>query len=150
MISKALEEYVKAMYVLNRQNGQIRVTDVANKMNISKASVNKAVKNLKEEGMLDYEAYGDIKLTKSGEELAQKLLEAYDIGVLFFRDVLGLEEGEATKNAEGLKSSISDEAFNKLARYVHKELNLKDLNCLYDINNERCRACVKRGKNKLE
>ena len=144
MISKSLEEYIKSMYILNRQNGQIRVTDVANKMNISKASVNKAVKNLKEEGMLDYEAYGDIKLTKSGEELAQKLLEAYDIGVLFFRDVLGLEEQEATKNAEGLKSSISDEAFNKLARYVHKELNLKDLNCLYDINNEKCRTCVKR------
>ena len=144
MISKSLEEYVKAMYVLNRQNGEIRVTDVANKMNISKASVNKAVKNLKEEGMLDYEAYGDIKLTKEGKELAQKLLEAYDIGFLFFRDVLGLEEEKAIENAEGFKSAISDEAFNKLARYVHKELNLKDLNCLYDINNEKCRTCVKR------
>lgn len=132
------------MYVLNRQNGEIRVTDVANKMNISKASVNKAVKNLKEEGMLDYEAYGDIKLTKEGEELAQKLLEAYDIGILFFRDVLGLEEEKAIENAESFKSAISDEAFNKLARYVHKELNLKDLNCLYDINNEKCRTCVKR------
>ena len=144
MISKSLEEYVKAMYVLNRQNGEIRVTDVANKMNISKASVNKAVKNLKEEGMLDYEAYGDIKLTKEGEELAQKLLEAYDIGILFFRDVLGLEGEKAIENAESFKSAISDEAFNKLARYVHKELNLKDLNCLYDINNEKCRTCVKR------
>ena len=144
MISKSLEEYVKAMYVLNMQNDEIRVTDVANKMNISKASVNKAVKNLKDEGMLDYKAYGDIKLTKSGEELAKKLLEAYDIGVLFFRDVLGLEEQEAIKNAESFKSSISDEAFNKLARYVHKELNLSDLNCLYDINNEKCRTCVKR------
>ena len=127
MVSKSLEEYVKAMYVLNRQNGEIRVTDVANKMNISKASVNKAVKNLKEEGMLDYEAYGDIKLTKEGEELAQKLLEAYDIGVLFFRDVLGLDEEKAIENAESFKSAISDEAFNKLARYVHKQLNLKDL-----------------------
>ena len=121
MISKSLEEYVKAMYVLNRQNGQIRVTDIANKMNISKASVNKAVKNLNDEGMLNYEAYGDITLTKKGEELAQKLLEAYDIGVLFFKDVLGLDEEEANKNAEGLKTSISDKGFNALARYVHKE-----------------------------
>ena len=150
MISKSLEEYVKAMYILNRQTGQIRVTDIANKMNISKASVNKAVKNLKEEGMLDYKAYGDIKLTKSGEELAQKLLEAYDIGVLFFRDVLGLGENEAIKNAESLKSSISDEGFNALAKYVHKELNLSELNCLYDINNEKCRTCVKRKGEKDE
>ena len=146
MVSKALEEYVKAMYVLGQQNGQIRVTDIANKMNISKASVNKAVKNLKEEGMLDYEAYGEIKLTNEGENLAKKVLEAYDIGVLFFRDVLNLNEEQAIKDAEGLKTSISDEAFNSLARYVHKELNLSNLNCLYDINNEKCRTCVKRKK----
>ena len=146
MVSKALEEYVKAMYVLSKQNGQIRVTDIANKMNISKASVNKAVKNLKEEGMLDYEAYGEIKLTQEGENLAKKILEAYDIGVLFFRDVLNLNEEQAIKDAEGLKTSISDEAFNSLARYVHKELNLSNLNCLYDINNEKCRTCVKRKK----
>ena len=147
MISKAQEEYIKAMYVLNKQNGQIRVTDIANKMNISKASVNKAVKILKEEGMLNYEAYGDIELTSKGEELAKKILEAYDIGVLFFRDVLNLNEEQATKDAENLKTSISDEAFNALARYVHKELNLSELNCAYDINNERCRNCVRRVNN---
>ena len=144
MISKSNEEYLKAMYVLKSQNDSIRVTDVANKMNISKASVNKAVKLLKEEGMLNYEAYGDITLTEDGEDLAKKLLEAYDIGVLFFRDVLGMSEEQATQNAENLKNSITDEAFNSLARYVHKELGLHDLNCAYDINNERCRNCVKR------
>ena len=147
MITKSLEEYIKAMYVLKMQNGQIRVTDVANKLNVSKASVNKAVKNLKEEELVNYEAYGDIKLTNNGEELAKKVLEAYDIGVLFFRDVLGLDEEKATNEAEHLKSAISDEAFNSLARYVHKELNLSDLNCAYDINNERCRTCARRVTN---
>ena len=33
MISKALEEYLKTMYILKKQAGNIRVTDVANKMN---------------------------------------------------------------------------------------------------------------------
>ena len=76
--------------------------------------------------------------------MAKKLLEAFDIGILFFRDVLGLSEEEAQKNAENFKTAISDEAFNCLARYVHKQLNLSDLNCLYDINNEKCRTCIKR------
>lgn len=145
MISKSLEEYVKAMYLLKTQNGNIRVTDVANKMNISKASVNKAVKNLKDEKLVTYEAYGDIELTKTGEELAKKILEAYDIGILFFRDVLNMDEEQATIEAEKLKTAISDEAFNRLAKYVHKELNLTELNCAYDINNERCRTCIRRN-----
>ncbi len=144
MISKSHEEYLKAMYVLNRQNGSIRVTDVANKMNISKASVNKAVNILKDEGMLNYETYGDITLTEQGEELAKKILEAFDIGVLFFRDVLNMPEDKASEEAEHLKSAISDEAFNTLAKYVHKELNLSNLNCAYDINNAKCRTCIKR------
>ena len=55
MISKALEEYLKTMYVLQKQNGNIRVTDIANKMNCSKPSVNKAVNNLKEEKLVKYE-----------------------------------------------------------------------------------------------
>ena len=147
MISKALEEYLKSMYVLKKQTNEIRVTDIANKMNVSKASVNKAIKNLKDDGMLDYESYGEINLTKQGEDLAKKILEAYDISVLFFRDVLNMQVDKAIIEAEKLKSSISDEALNSLAKYVHKELNLTDLNCDYDINNERCRTCVRR-KNK--
>ena len=47
MISKATEEYLKTMYVLKKQNGNIRVTDIANKMSCTKPSVNKALKNLK-------------------------------------------------------------------------------------------------------
>ncbi len=145
MISKSNEEYLKAMYVLNRQIGIIRVTDIASKLNVSKASVNKAIKVLSENGMINYETYKNIELTKEGEELAKKLLEAYDIGVLFFRDVLGLNEEEANKNAENIKSVITDEAFNSLAKYVHKELNLSNLNCAYNINNEKCRTCIKRN-----
>ena len=132
------------MYLLKTQNGEIRVTDVANKMNISKASVNKAVKLLKDDGMLNYETYGEIELTPNGEEVAKKVLEAYDIGVLFFKDVLGMDEEKVIPEAEKLKTAISDEAFNQLARFVHKELGLHDLNCAYDINNARCRTCIKR------
>ncbi len=56
MISKALSEYLKTMYVLKKQNNEIRVTDIANKMNCTKPSVNKALKNLKEENLIKYEA----------------------------------------------------------------------------------------------
>jgi DtxR family Mn-dependent transcriptional regulator len=64
MISKALEEYLKTMYVLKKQNGNIRVTDIAIKMNCSKPSVNKAINNLKNNSLVNYESYGTIELTK--------------------------------------------------------------------------------------
>ena len=144
MISKALEEYLKTMYVLKKQNGNIRVTDIANKMQCTKPSVNKALNNLKEEELINYETYGAIELTEKGEDLAKKILEAYDIIYIFFKDVLNLEDDTAKKEAEKVKSSIDDETINKLAKYVHKVLGLRNLNCNYDINKEKCRSCIKR------
>lgn len=146
MISKSLEEYLKTMYVLKKQNGNIRVTDIAEKMNCTKPSVNKAIYNLKDNGLLNYESYGTIELTEEGEDLAKKILEAYDIVYLFFKDVLNLDKEEAEKEAEKIKSALSDNAINKLAKYVHQTLGLSNLNCNYDINKEKCRCCIKRTK----
>jgi DtxR family Mn-dependent transcriptional regulator len=148
MVSKSSEEYLKTMYLLKQQNGHIRVTDIAKKMNCTKPSVNKAVNNLKENGLLNYESYGTIELTKEGENLAKKVLETYDIVYLFLKDVLNLEDEEAEKEAEKIKSTLTDNTTNKLAKYVHQVLGLSDLNCNYDINQEKCRCCIKRTKNK--
>ena len=146
MISKALEEYLKTMYVIQIQNKEIRVTDIANQMNISKASVNKAINNLKENGLVYYETYGKIELTEKGTDLAKKILEAYDISYIFFKDVIGLDEEASKREAEKLKLTMEDNTINNLAKYVHKVLNLSDLNCDYDISKERCRMCQRRTK----
>ena len=144
MISKSLEEYLKTIYILKKQNGNIRVTDIAQKMNCTKPSVNKAINNLKNNKLVNYESYGSIELTEEGENLAKKILEAYDIVYLFLKEVLNLDKEEAEKEAEKIKLSIKDETINKLAKYVHKVLDLKSLDCNYDINKERCRSCARR------
>lgn len=144
MISKSLEEYLKTMYVLKKQNGNIRVTDIAKKMNCTKPSVNKAIYNLKDNGLVNYESYGTIELTQEGENLAKKVLEAYDIVYLFLKEVLNLKAEEAEKEAEKIKSSITDTTINELAKYVHKVLGLNNLDCDYDVNKERCRRCERR------
>lgn len=143
MISKALEEYLKTMYVLKKQNGDIRVTDIANKMKCSKPSVNKAINNLKENKLINYESYGTIELTDEGENLSKKILEAYDILYVFLKEVLGLNKEDAQSEAEKIKSVIDDNTLNKLAKYIHDVLDLNNLNCGYDINNEKCRSCAR-------
>lgn len=150
MVSKALEEYLKTMYVLKKQNGNVRVTDIANKMNCTKPSVNKALYNLKDNGLVNYESYGTIELTQKGENLAKKVLEAYDIVYVFLKDVLNLESKQAEKEAEKIKSSLEDDTINKLAKYVHSQLGLSNLDCDYDINKEKCRCCARRVKIKIK
>ena len=63
---------------------------------------------------------------------------------LFLKEVLNLSETNAKDEADKIKQSMSDETLNELAKFVHKELDLGNLDCSYNINNELCRSCVKR------
>ena len=140
-ISSSLEEYLKTIYVLKKQGQDIKVTTIANRMNCTKPSVNKAIKNLKANEMLEYEAYGEIRLTNKGEALAKKVLEAYDIVYVFLTEILEIPKEEAKEEAIRLKAVMNDNTLNMLTKYVYKILGVYNLNCNYDINEEKCRCC---------
>lgn len=142
------EEYLKTIYMLENTEKIARVTDIAKKLNKTKSTVNYSIKNLKEEGLINYETYGEIALTEEGKRKAQKILEAYDIVYVFLKEVLNLDDEKAKNEAEKIKSVATDETINKLARYVHEVLGLSNLNCNYDINQEKCRNCIKRTNSK--
>ena len=143
MISKSLQEYLKTIYIIQKQE-QPRVTNIAEKMNCTKASVNKSLKLLKEQGLINYEPYGQIEITEEGIKLAKKSLEANDIVYLFLKDVLGEEKDIAEQEAKEMKMVMKDTTLNKLAKYLHNELGLYSLDCGYDINNEHCIDCIRR------
>lgn len=145
MISKSQEEYLKTIYIIQKQDSQPRVTDIAEKMNCTKASVNKSLKILTEQKLIDYEPYGKIKLTEEGVKLAKKSLEANDIVYLFLKEILGEEKNIAEDEAKEMKMVMKDTTINKLAKYVHQELGLHSLDCGYDINNEHCIECARRN-----
>ncbi len=69
-------------------------------MNCRKPSVNKALKNLRENELVSYEIYGKIELTKSGEEIAKRVIEANDIIYLFLKDILKIDKESAKMEAE--------------------------------------------------
>lgn len=145
MISKSLEEYLKTIYIIQKQDEQPRVTEIAKKMNCTKASVNKSIKQLAEKKLVIYEPYRKIVITDEGEKLAKKSLEANDIVYLFLKDILGEEKNIAEEEAKNIKMVMNDTTLNKLAKYVHQQLGLHSLDCGYDINNEHCIDCARRN-----
>ena len=142
-LTDSQEEYLKTIYILEKNNKKIRVTDIAQKLNITKPSVNKAVKNLKELKLINYEAYGEIKLTNIGESLAKEIIKKQDILKTFLTDVLDIEPKKAEEEAKKMKYAISEETTQKLEIYIGKILDLGDLDCGYDETSEKCRNCVK-------
>lgn len=142
-LSNSKQEYLKTIYLLSNSGKKIRVTDIANRLKITKPSVNNALKELEKLNYVEYAAYKEIKLTKSGEIEAKKIIKKYDLLKLFLEEVLKIDEENASIEADNLKHAISKNTYEKLEEYVDEILNLKDIELCYNENNEKCKRCKK-------
>lgn len=150
-LTSSLEKYLKVIYLLLNTEKEAKVTTISKKLNCSKPSVNRALNTLRNESLIEYEAYGDITLTKKGKEIAKNIVKRYDTLKLFLTEVLEIEDELATIEAEHMKHSVSIETVDKLEAYINKILDLGDLECCYDSNNTKCKTCVKlTAKNRLK
>lgn len=149
-LTNSQEEYLKTIYLLEKNNRKVRVTDIAEKLKITKPSVNKGVNLLKEIGLVNYETYGNISLTEKGRNLAVEVIKREDILEMFLVEVLEINRKQAIEEAKSMKHAMSQETALKLDKYITEVLNLGDLDCGYDENSEKCRKCVKvTAKNRL-
>ena len=149
-LTNSQEEYLKTIYLLENNNKKVRVTDIAKKLKITKPSVNKGINVLKEIGLVNYKAYGDIMLTEKGKKLALSIIKRQDILEMFLVNVLEIQKDEAIEEAKALKHAISENTALRLNKYITEVLNLEELECGYNINNEKCRNCLRvTAKNRL-
>ena len=71
------EDYLEAIVMLGgTTDAPVRSVDVANKLGVSKASVNKAISALKEQELVVQPHYGDITLTEAGYAYGRSVLDS--------------------------------------------------------------------------
>ena len=86
-MTQANEDYLEAVYELaGGTDKPVRSVDLANKLKVSKASVNKAVSVLKANGYVEQEPYGDVFLTKRGAEYGRAVFRRHLNGRAFCSD----------------------------------------------------------------
>ncbi len=142
-LTNSQEEYLKVIYILEKSTGKSRVTDIAKKLKITKPSVNRAIKSLRDLDLIEYEVYGEINLTYKGEEIAKEIIKKHDIIKMFLVDILEVDEKDAEEEAKSMKYAMSPDTTKKLEKYISKIMDLGDLDCEYDKNNPKCQSCIK-------
>ena len=120
-VTESHEDYLEAIVMLGGTDKiAVRPVDVANKLGVSKASVNKAVSVLKEAGMLEQPYYGDITLTKKGYKYGKEVFERHKV-LTRFLVAIGVDEETADAEACMIEHDISEKTFQKWAAYVEKK-----------------------------
>ncbi len=120
-LSASSQDYLETILDLSHENNEIRSVDIAEKMNVSRASVNKAIGILKNLGYITQERYGCIMLTSSGKQAAVNIRERHDTLKYFFSEILGIEEELAEQDACRMEHAISKETFAAFKEYIKKE-----------------------------
>lgn len=117
--SESLENYLETIYMFGGEN--VKSVDLANHLNVSRASVNNAVNSLIEKKLVSKALYGHISLTDQGKAVAKKVLEKHELLKRFLIEVLNVEPKQAEDEACGIEHVISDYTASQIKKLM-KEL----------------------------
>ncbi len=74
MFSPAVEDYAKAIYALQRGEGAVSTTALAERLGVTAASASGMVRKLDEHGLVTHVPYRGVRLTDEGTRLALEVL----------------------------------------------------------------------------
>lgn len=112
--------YLETIFILKKKNEYVRSIDIANMMNFSKPSVSRAIKILKESGMITMDQKGYIDFTQEGEERAQEVYNKH-ITLTHFLIHIGVQKDIAEEDACRIEHIMSDETYECIKKFLEKQ-----------------------------
>jgi DtxR family Mn-dependent transcriptional regulator len=107
--SRAVEDYLKAIRLLQGEDGSVSTSALAQHLDRSPASVTNMVKSLAERGLVEHEPYHGVKLSEAGEAAALRIIRRHRVIEAYLIERLGYSWDEVHAEAERLEHAASDD-----------------------------------------
>lgn len=117
----SMENYLEAVYELSAGTGGARVSDIAARLGVSKASVNSAMNALHQRGLVENEKYREIYLTEEGLRLAKLTSHKHVILQTLLHQVIGIDNEQASADACAMEHVISDASTEKILAFLEAQ-----------------------------
>ena len=115
-IYESAEDYLERILILKEKQGKVISLDIANSMNYSKASVSRAMKNLRENGYISVNSQGEIDLTPKGADIANRIYERHQM-ISKVLMMIGVSEEVALRDACKIEHDLSEETFEAIKKH---------------------------------
>jgi DtxR family Mn-dependent transcriptional regulator len=109
MFSSAVEDYAKAIYALQRGDGAVSTTALAERLGVTAASASGMVRKLDEHGLVTHVPYRGVRLTAEGTRLALEVLRHHRLLELYLAESLGVPWDRVHEEAEVLEHVLSED-----------------------------------------
>lgn len=118
-LSQSIEDYLEAIYMLEKDNKPIKSVAISHMIGVSKPAVTKAMSELLKDNYIEKEPYGDIKLTEKGRNIAKKVYHIHTT-IRDFLIQLGVDKEIAEKDCCLIEHVISKETLAAIENSLKK------------------------------
>jgi DtxR family manganese transport transcriptional regulator len=117
--AEIVEDYVELIADLIDEDGEARSVDVARRLGVTGATVNKMIARLQTMELVTTQPYRAVFLTEEGRRIAEKSRRRHHTVVALLRAV-GVDEETAWADAEGIEHRCSPETLAAFEKFVKK------------------------------
>ncbi len=119
MKTSAREDFLEALCMISRRtHGFPSVGDLSAHFSLSHAEVRDRLVDLERQGDILMHPGDRIELSSQGSQLGCRVMRKHQVLENFFSNILGMDPGTASDEACILEHDISDEAVERLDRYL--------------------------------
>ena len=118
-LNRASEDYLKAILILQKKNGIVRSLDIAEMLQVTKPSVSRAMKLLREGGFLTMNEDKRINLTDAGREMAEQVYERHCVLKKCLISI-GVDPNIAERDACKMEHVINPETLKQMKSFINK------------------------------
>ena len=116
--SSTVENYLKTIYLGSTSSASaprlLAMGQLASALGVTPGTATTMVKTLAESGLVKYEPYTGVALTRAGEKLAALVLRRHRLVELFLVQVMGLRWDEVHEEAELLEHVVSNRLIDRM------------------------------------
>jgi len=118
-LSPALENYLEAIYVLQKVKNPVKVMDIAYYLGVKMPSVTYNMIKLAGKGLIKHEKRSHVELSESGERIARSVHRTHEELFNFFHNILGVSRSAAEEDACRAEHTLSRETVGRLVQFTH-------------------------------
>jgi DtxR family Mn-dependent transcriptional regulator len=118
MNNEAIEDYLKTIFVIQKETGKVATTVLAKSLNIAPASATGMIKKLSDMKLVTYEPYQGVKLTDAGRRIALEVIRHHRLIELFLSESLGVPWDKVHDEAEKWEHILSEDMEDRIDKLL--------------------------------
>jgi DtxR family Mn-dependent transcriptional regulator len=117
-LTTVMEDYLEAIFDLDKEKKVVRVKDIAKRMHVKMPTVTSMLKTLSERGLVNYERYEYVELTKEGAGVGKEMRRRHGILLRFLTEVLKIDFEIADEEACKMEHTLSGSTLDSLTDFM--------------------------------